>query len=599
MKLMRLYIRVLRLLSPEARLAWALSIANLAIAGATFAEPVLFGKVIDTLTRVQAQPTATAARTLVVLLLAWAGFGLFNILFSTLNALYADRLAHRQRHRVLSDYFEHVLQLPIAFHGEVHSGQLMKIMLQGTDSLWGLWVGFFRDHLAGFVMFFVLLPISFVLNWRLALILVVLTAIFAAVTAFVMRKTEGLQFLVEENYTELAERASDTLGNIALVHSFARIEAEVSGLKRIIDKLLAAQIPVLSWWALISVLTRASTTITILTIISVGVTLNFLGAASIGEIVTFMGFSTMLIDRLQNAVAFTNRVFTEAPRLKEFFDVLDTAPAVRDRPNAVDPGRVHGLVEFRDVSFSYDGKRPAVQDLTFVGEPGEIIALVGPTGAGKSTALALLYRAFDPQSGAITIDGMDIRDMKLAALRHNIGVVFQDGLLFNRSIAENLRIGKADASGDELRLAAERAQALDFIEDGRRGFDTRVGERGRLLSGGERQRLAIARVLLKNAPILILDEATSALDAKTESRLLAALDEVMKGRTTFVIAHRLATIRRADKILVFHKGRVIETGSFDDLVRLGGHFAELARAQYLAPEAVPSSSSSVEHLLVP
>jgi ATP-binding cassette subfamily B protein len=414
-----------------------------------------------------------------------------------------------------------------------------------------------------------------------------------------MRKTEGLQFLVEENYTELAERASDTLGNIALVHSFARIEAEVSGLKRIIDKLLAAQIPVLSWWALISVLTRASTTITILTIISVGVTLNFLGAASIGEIVTFMGFSTMLIDRLQNAVAFTNRVFTEAPRLKEFFDVLDTAPAVRDRPNAVDPGRVHGLVEFRDVSFSYDGKRPAVQDLTFVGEPGEIIALVGPTGAGKSTALALLYRAFDPQSGAITIDGMDIRDMKLAALRHNIGVVFQDGLLFNRSIAENLRIGKADASGDELRLAAERAQALDFIEDGRRGFDTRVGERGRLLSGGERQRLAIARVLLKNAPILILDEATSALDAKTESRLLAALDEVMKGRTTFVIAHRLATIRRADKILVFHKGRVIETGSFDDLVRLGGHFAELARAQYLAPEAVPSSSSSVEHLLVP
>jgi ATP-binding cassette subfamily B protein len=234
-------------------------------------------------------------------------------------------------------------------------------------------------------------------------------------------------------------------------------------------------------------------------------------------------------------------VFTEAPRLKEFFDVLDTAPAVRDRPNAVDPGRVHGLVEFRDVSFSYDGKRPAVQDLTFVGEPGEIIALVGPTGAGKSTALALLYRAFDPQSGAITIDGMDIRDMKLAALRHNIGVVFQDGLLFNRSIAENLRIGKADASGDELRLAAERAQALDFIEDGRRGFDTRVGERGRLLSGGERQRLAIARVLLKNAPILILDEATSALDAKTESRLLAALDEVMKGRTTFVIAHRLAT----------------------------------------------------------
>jgi ATP-binding cassette, subfamily B, beta-glucan exporter len=169
-------------------------------------------------------------------------------------------------------------------------------------------------------------------------------------------------------------------------------------------------------------------------------------------------------------------------------------------------------------------------------------------------------------------------------------VVFQEGLLFNRSIAENLRIGKPDAGIDELRRAAERAQALDFIEDGRHGFDSRVGERGRLLSGGERQRLAIARALLKDAPILILDEATSALDARTETRLLAALDEVMKGRTTFVIAHRLATVRRADKILMFEKGRIVESGSFDELIAANGRFAELARAQFLAPERQPDRS---------
>jgi ATP-binding cassette subfamily B protein len=216
--------------------------------------------------------------------------------------------------------------------------------------------------------------------------------------------------------------------------------------------------------------------------------------------------------------------------------------------------------------------------------PNETIALVGPTGAGKSTALALLHRAFDPQAGAITIDGIDIRDMKLSALRRNIGVVFQEGLLFNRSIAENLRIGKPEATDEELRLAARRAQALEFIEDGRHGFDSRVGERGRLLSGGERQRLAIARALLKDAPILILDEATSALDAKTEAKLLAALDEVMAGRTTFVIAHRLATIRKANRILVFRGGRIVESGSFDELVQAGGYFAELAQAQYLVPE---------------
>jgi ATP-binding cassette subfamily B protein len=490
---------------------------------------------------------------------------LFNIICGTLIALYADQLAHRQRHRVLSDYFQHVLLLPQAYHGGVHSGRLMKVMLQGTDSLWGLWVGFFRDHLSGFVMLFLLLPLSLFLNWRLALILIPLTAVFGTATALIMRRTEDLQATVEEHYSELAERASDTLGNIALVHSFARVESEVSGIKHVIAKLLAAQIPVLSWWAVISVLTRASTTITILTIIIVGTWLNFRGLVSLGEIVTFMGFASMLIERLQNTVSFTNRVFTEAPRLREFFDVLDTVPAVRDRPNALDVGRVRGLVEFRDVSFSYNGKQPAVMDLTFTAMPGDTVALVGPTGAGKSTALALLHRAFDPQSGAITVDGIDIRDIKLAALRSNIGVVFQEGLLFNRSVAENLRIGKPDASDDELRVAAARAQALDFIEGGGRGFDSRVGERGRLLSGGERQRLAIARALLKDSPILILDEATSALDARTEAKLLAALDEVMKGRTTFVIAHRLSTVRKATKILVFEAGCIVESGSFEEL----------------------------------
>ena len=499
-------------------------------------------------------------------------------------ALYADRLAHQRRHCMLSDYFEHVLQLPLAFHGARHSGRLMKIMLQGTDSLWGLWVGFFRDHLAGFVSFFVLLPLSLFMNWRLALLLIALCAIFAVLTVFVMRKTEELQGRVETHYSELAERASDTLGNVALVHSFGRVEAEVRGLKHIIDKLLAAQIPVLSWWAVISVLTRASTTITILAIIIVGAMLHFRGLATVGEIVTFMAFATMLIQRLQDAVSFTNRIFTEAPRLQEFFEVMDTIPAMRDKPNAVDPGRVRGLVEFRKVTFSYDGRRPAVIDLDFTAEPGQTVAMVGSTGAGKSTALALLHRAFDPQSGRILIDGIDMRDMKVAALRRNIGVVFQEGLLFNRSIADNLRIGKPDAT---RRGAAGRrdAGAGDRFHRGTPdGFEARVGERGRMLSGGERQRLSIARALLKNPPILILDEATSALDAKTESQLLAALEEVMKGRTTFVIAHRLATIRKADWILVFAEGRIVEAGTFDELVAKNGHFAELARAQYLAPE---------------
>ena len=245
------------------------------------------------------------------------------------------------------------------------------------------------------------------------------------------------------------------------------------------------------------------------------------------------------------------------------------------------PGHVAGRVEFVNASFSYDGKRPAVADVSFAAESGDIVALVGTTGAGKSTALALLHRAFDPHSGVIKIDGKDIKGIKLSALRRQIGVVFQEALLFNRSIAENLRVGKPDATLEQMRSAVARAQALDFIEYNVEGFDAKVGERGRSLSGGERQRLSIARALLKDPPILILDEATSALDTATESKVLAALDEVMKNRTTFVIAHRLATIRKATRILVFESGQIVESGSFEELYKLGGRFTKLAKAQFM------------------
>jgi ATP-binding cassette subfamily B protein len=586
MNIFRLYGRVLALLGSESRLAWALALANMALASAQFAEPVLLGRIIDTLTGAQSRGEPPAWSQLGVLLSAWAGFGLFTIACGTLIALYADRLSHRRRHVVLTGYFEHVLQLPLSYHGNTHSGRLMKVMLQGTDALWALWVGFFRDHLASFISLLVLLPISLFINWRLALLLIALCVVFAGLTALIVRKTQTLQSSVERHYSDLAERASDTLGNIALVQSFSRLEAEVTELRQIVERLLAAQMPVLSWWALAVVLTRTSTTLTVLSIIIVGTLLNINGHASIGEMVTFMNFAGLIISRLEQTVGFINRVVSEAPRLREFFQVWDTVPAIRDRSDAIDPGRLAGLVEFKDVSFSYDGERMAALDLNFKAMPGQTIALVGATGAGKSTAIALLHRAFDPQSGVIEIDGVDIRNFKLSALRRNIGVVFQEALLFNRSIADNLRVGNADATEAEMRQAAKRAQALDFIDRKFEGFAGRVGERGRSLSGGERQRLSIARALLKDPPILILDEATSALDADTETKVMQALDEVMRNRTTFVIAHRLSTVRKASRILVFDQGRIVETGTFDELVAAGGRFAGLARAQFIIAEPI-------------
>lgn len=589
MNLLRLYSRVLALLGSDIRLGWLLAFANVALAAAQFAEPVLFGRIIDALAGVKPTDGTVTWTSLLPLLLAWAGFGIFTILCGVIVALYADRLAHRRRHAVLTDYFEHVLQLPVAYHGGTHSGRLMKVMLAGTDALWSLWLSFFREHLAAFVSILILVPLSLYLNWRLAILLIALCVVFAALTSFVLRRTNEMQTAVERHYSDLAERASDALGNVALVQSYVRVEAEVSGLRNVVDRLLSAQMPVLSWWAVVAVATRASTTLTLLAIFLVGTWLLFQGLTTLGEIVMFMGFATLLVGKLEQAVGFVNKLFMDAPRLREFFEVLDTTPAVFDRPDAVDPGRLSGHVVFDDVSFSYDGKRPAVADLDFAALPGEVIALVGPTGAGKTTALALLHRMFDPQSGAVTIDRIDLRAIKLAALRRNIGVVFQEVLLLNRSIAENLLIGRPDAKPEEMWSALERAQAADFVRNKPEGLDAVVGERGRFLSGGERQRLSIARALLKDPPILILDEATSALDAATEAKVQAALDEVMRNRTTFVIAHRLSTIRNATKILVFEDGRIIEAGSFDDLVAKNGAFARLARAQFMIPnETAPS-----------
>jgi ATP-binding cassette subfamily B protein len=301
---------------------------------------------------------------------------------------------------------------------------------------------------------------------------------------------------------------------------------------------------------------------------------------SVGEIVTFIAFAGLVIGKLEQVVSFINKLAMDAPKLREFFEVLDTNPLIRDSATAIDPGRLTGKIVFKDVSFSYDGKRTAIDNLSFTIQPGQTIAFVGASGAGKTTALSLLYRAFDPQTGLIKVDDQDIRHFQLTALRRNIGVVFQEPLLFNRSIAENLRIGSPEATDAQLLEACARAQALEFIERQPHGLETNIGERGRALSGGERQRLSIARVILKDPPILILDEATSALDGTTELKLMEALEEVTRNRTTLVIAHRLSTIRHADTILVMEDGRVIETGSFDALYARNGRFTEIVNAQF-------------------
>jgi ABC-type multidrug transport system fused ATPase/permease subunit len=347
MWLVRLYTRVLGQLGSDLKVGAWLALANVALAITAFAEPILFGRIIDVLTRAQqpGSPPVTFG-SLSPLIVAWVAFGLFTIGAGVLVALNADRLSHRRRLGVMATYFEHVLELPLAFHTSTHSGRVLKVMLEGSNGMAWLWLGFFREHLAALVALGVLLPLTLFLNWRLGLLLVLLLVLFAVLTTVVLRKTETLQGSVERYHSSLAEHASDALGNVPVIQSFTRIEAETRALQNIIHQLLQAQNPVLSWWALASVATRASATITVTAIFLVGTWLHLRGLATIGEVVTFMSIATMLIGRLEQAVSFVNQLFMQAPKMREFFQILDTAPAVHDKPGAKNTGRFRGDVAF-------------------------------------------------------------------------------------------------------------------------------------------------------------------------------------------------------------------------------------------------------------
>jgi ATP-binding cassette subfamily B protein len=580
--LLRIYLRVIGLLAPEKGLAMLLALANLGLAGVYFLEPWLFGRVVDSLA---AAKNAQAWK----FILTWAGVGFGGVAASVWVSLHADRLAHRRRQAAIAQFFEHAIALPLSFHGEHHTGRLLRIMHNGSNNLFGLWLGFFREHLATLLSILVVVPLAMSINWKLALLMVGLMVSFATFNTIAMRRTHKKQGEVEQLHHQISERAGDVLGNVLVVQSFTQHTAEVIAVREMMSRALAAQYPVLRGWAILSVFNRAASTLTIVAIFALGASLNAKGEVSVGSIVSFVGFAMMLIGRLEQFASFISGLFFQTHSLSDFFGVLDAKSGLHDLTKGPDLPVVRGEVSFENVSFGYDSARPALRNLSFHVRAGGTVALVGPTGAGKTTALSLLYRAYDPSAGRITIDGIDIRDVNVDSLRAHIAVVFQDPGLFYRSIADNLRIGDPDATHVELEEAARAAEAHSFIVVKPDGYSTLVAERGRSLSGGERQRLAIARAMLKDAPILILDEATSALDNATEARIQRALNKLTKDRTTFVIAHRLSTVRNADMILVLKDGELVEKGRYEELVAQGGLFAELDSQGKFVADAVESA----------
>jgi len=566
MSIWGIYKRALAMLVVERRQTIIVVLSGIALGIVPIAEQVLLARVVDALALGQ------GAFPIIGL---WAVLGLVGIIAGVIVAVMADRLAHRRRLAALGQAFEHAIILPISYHAEKGSGAVVRTILAGTDALFWNWLSFLREQFVAFVGLIVLVPTAVYMNARMALILAALAVIYVLANVYVARRTSTDQAAVERYHNNVYGRVGDVLGNVTVVQSYARFGSEMQAMRTIMAELLTAQYPVLTWWGLLTVLTRIAATITVVAIYAVGAMLVSRGQITVGEIVAFVGFAGLLIGKLDLLSGFAVRIFQYAPTLRSFFEMLDATDGVREKPDARPLANVAGNVRYEDVTFQFKNSDQGVFDVCLDAPAGQTIALVGPTGAGKTTTLALLQRLRGLDKGRILIDGHDITDVTLTSLRQNMAVVFQDAGLFNRSIAENIRIGRPEATDAELEQAAKLAEAHDFISRKPGGYAFVIGERGASLSGGERQRLAIARAILKDAPILILDEATSALDVETEARIKRALDRLRAGRTTFIIAHRLSTVANADRILVLEAGRIIERGTFRELVAKKGLFARL------------------------
>ncbi|OHV78368.1 glucan ABC transporter ATP-binding protein/ permease [Ensifer sp. LCM 4579] len=569
MSLLQVYARALQYLAVHKFRVGAIVVANIVLAVITIAEPILFGRIIDAI---------SSQKEVTPMLLMWAGFGVFNTIAFVLVSREADRLAHGRRATLLTQAFGRIVSMPLSWHSQRGTSNALHTLLRACETLFGLWLEFMRQHLATAVALGLLVPTAFAMDVRLSLVLVILGAAYVVISKAVMNRTKEGQASVENHYHTVFSHVSDSISNVSVVHSYNRIEAETRELKKFTERLLSAQYPVLDWWALASALNRMASTISMMAILVIGTILVQRGELGVGQVIAFIGFANLLIGRLDQMKAFATQIFEARAKLEDFFQLEDS---VRDREEPADAKELTGVVgevEFRNISFDFANSGQGVHNVSFTAKAGQTIAIVGPTGAGKTTLVNLLQRVHDPKHGQILIDGVDISTVTRKSLRRSIATVFQDAGLMNRSIGDNIRLGREDATLEEIVAAAEAAAAGDFIEDRLNGYDTVVGERGNRLSGGERQRIAIARAILKNAPILVLDEATSALDVETEARVKDAIDALRKDRTTFIIAHRLSTVREADLVIFMDHGRIVEMGGFNELSRSNGRFAALLRA---------------------
>ena len=513
---------------------------------------------------------------LVWVVLAYVGLTLLEGIVAFVDRCLSGWVSGRFIVALRHDLFRHMHGLSLGFFERRPLGDMLARLSGDVRQIEYLLLSGVVSTIAYLFQLVIFTAILFYLEWRLALISLFVVPLFWVTARFFSRRIKRASRERRRRSGSVTAVAEESLSNISLVQAYNRQNDEAQRYQREIEGSFAAQMSAIRLSALFSPLVNLIELSGVLVVVVLGTYGVSRGQLTIGGLLVFMVYLAMLYGPIRGLSGKLNSFYAASAGAERIIELLDQRPAVVERAGAVTLRNCRGFLQFDAVSFTYpQAETPALRDVSFRVAPGEVLALVGPSGAGKSTAAKLLLRFYDPDSGSIRLDGHDLRDLTLSSLRENVAVLLQETLVFDGTVRQNIAFGKPEASEEEIVRAARAADAHAFITGLPEGYDTLIGQKGRLLSGGQRQRLAIARAMVRDAPVLIFDEPTTGLDAESGQRVMAPLQRLMSGRATIVISHNLLTVRMATEILVLEDGRVAERGTHDELILHGGSYARM------------------------
>ena len=499
---------------------------------------------------------------------------------SYIDNYYTESVGQWVAHDLRMRTYHHLQKLSLGYYNTHQTGALLSTITTDIQTIQGFASSSSLDILVDLFTILSMLGLMFWLNWDFTLIALGITPFLLLFVSRFKKAVKKATHEVRKKQSEIVAVVQQDLESMQVITAFGRQELQQKQLGKVSQATIDAALKARRIKSLLSPVVTITVAVCTAVVLWRGSWLILHDMMTVGALTVFLAYLSRFFKPVKDLATMTNQIAQAAVGVERVRAILDTDTTIAEKPDALEPEPFVGAIEFQNVAFGYDTAVPVLRNVTFKIEPGQFVGIVGPTGAGKSTIVSLIPRFYDPFSGTVRIDGKDIRDLKIKGLRDQIGYVLQDTVLFRGTVAENIAFGRPDATSEEIISAAKLANADEFIAKMPNGYNTMVGERGATLSGGQRQRIGIARVMVRNSPILLLDEPTAALDTESEQLVIDALERLMKGRTVITIAHRLSTIRDADCILVISGGIVAEAGTHDELLALGGIFSALYHAQF-------------------